>query len=316
MFDKIIAFFMAIIAFFASLFGINTNSSKVYTYRDLSYGSDKNQAVDLFIPKTASDNMGLFVDIHGGAWIGGDKSGDDKACENIAANYNYAAMTINYRMFGYPQEGQTVESIAADPNSLDMEDMIDDITAAINVAVAKAAENGSKITNACLVGYSAGGHLAMIYAYKYRAQSPVNIAFCVSYVGPADLTDSKFCINTPEGGIGDETALYLASRLSHTYVTEENFGDAGIQAALQSVSPLYYADKAVPTIMAYGMKDVLVPFEGSQRLDAKLTEYGVRHDYFVYPNSGHGLDNETDANTMGDSVYTALARYAKDYFGY
>lgn len=316
MWDKLVAFFMAIIAFFASLFGINTNSSKVNAFKDLKYGNDANQAIDLYLPKTASSNLGLFVYIHGGAWVSGDKSSDASSCEQVTANFGYATASINYRMFTYPAAGETAESITANPESLDMEDMMDDITRAIALAVDKAAENGSRITSACLIGYSAGAHLAMMYAYNYRAQSPVDIKFCVSYVGPADLTNEDFCFNTPEGGVGDENAQYLVSRLSHTYVNGDNFHNADTQAALSSISPISFADNAVPTIMLYGAKDLLVPFAGSQRLDAKLTEYGVKHDYFIYPNSGHGLENKADQQAVNDEFYNTFVQYAKDAFGY
>lgn len=315
MWEKIVAFFMAIIAFFASLFGVDTGKSTEFL--DLSYGSGEQQKLDLYLPENGGDNVGLYVMIHGGGWVSGSKEGDRGTCRDIAKNFGYAAMTINYRMFNYPAQGETVEGIIADPVSLDMEDMMDDITAALSCAVSKAAENGCRITNACLVGGSAGGHLSMMYAYKYKAASPVNIAFCVSYSGPADLADPAFCVNTPDGGMGDPVAQYLVSRLSHTYVTAENIGDPAVVTALQAVSPLYQVTPAtVPTIICHGIQDRLVPYSGARRLDARLTECGVRHDFFTYPNSGHDLNNQADIDAIGDSLYLALISYCKDYFGY
>ena len=76
MFEKIMAFFMAIINFFMSMFGLGQTDSQQYncqTFFDLSYGTHERQVVDLFVPENASGDLGLVLLIHGGAWIAGDK---------------------------------------------------------------------------------------------------------------------------------------------------------------------------------------------------------------------------------------------------
>lgn len=321
MWEKIVSFFMAIFAFLSSLFGIGGGIGDIFTkskeFTNLSYGTSEQQVMDLYLPKEDKSGAGLFVFIHGGAWMSGSKDSEVSACKEIARNYGYAAMTMSYRLFDYPTNTADLEAKIADPNSLDALDMMNDITEALKVAVNKASANGCKISKIALVGYSAGAHLAMLYSYAYKSNAPKDIAFCVSYVGPADLTDPAFCINTPVEGLGDFTAQYLASRLSHKLVTAANFNDTSTQTALKAVSPLYQVKAgSVPTILVYGAQDILVPIAGSRALDAKLTQLGIKHEYIVYQNSGHDLENAADKAANDNNVYTSLLNYAKEYFGY
>lgn len=80
MFDKIIAFFMAIINFFMNLFGLGAIGGEKFncqTFFDMPYGTHERQVVDLCIPNDASGDLGMVLFIHGGAWIGGDKESYD-----------------------------------------------------------------------------------------------------------------------------------------------------------------------------------------------------------------------------------------------
>ena len=72
MWEKIVAFFMAIIAFFANLFGFGGNS-KSHEYRNLSYGDHERQVLDLNIPKENDGEIGLILFIHGGSFNSGAK---------------------------------------------------------------------------------------------------------------------------------------------------------------------------------------------------------------------------------------------------
>ena len=85
--------------------------------------------------------------------------------------------------------------------------------------------------------------------------------------------------------------LSLLSELSGTTVTNENIETAAVQNALKAVSPVTYVTPiSVPTLMAYGAKDDIVPIEIAHSLDNALNKAGVKHDLFMFPNSGHNLD--------------------------
>ena len=80
MWEKIVAFFMSIIAFFSSLFGFGgTDANTDYVFKNLSYGSHKRQVLDLRIPENSDGEVGLVLIIHGGGWISRDKEGTEAA---------------------------------------------------------------------------------------------------------------------------------------------------------------------------------------------------------------------------------------------
>lgn len=294
MFQKIISFIMSIIAFIMQLFGIGGSSkSEIKTFRDLSYGTDSAQVMDLFLPADNSASTGLIVYIHGGAWISGDKETNAETAESNAEDLGLAAASINYRLLG---------------TGFDCDDMMDDITLAIGKAKETAEENGIKLTKVTLSGYSAGAHLALLYSYKYADVSPLPVACCIDCVGPADIADPAFYVNND---MGDELIYQIMGALAGVDLTPENFYDEDIQAALKAVSPVNFVTEAsVPTLMIYGEVDTTVPYSNALSLDAALTAAGVTHDFFSCPNSGHSLENDDDVKQQYNAK---LYEYADNY---
>ena len=143
MWNRIISFFLSIIAFFAGLFGIDSlMEKKSYEYRDLSYGSyGERNLLDLNIPKENDGEIGLVLFIHGGGWIGGDKSIYEAGIEAASEKYGFAAAAINYRYIS---------------EDVDMYDILDDIEAALALIKEKGKENGVDINKVLLTGGSAG----------------------------------------------------------------------------------------------------------------------------------------------------------------
>ncbi|MCD7827949.1 MAG: alpha/beta hydrolase [Clostridiales bacterium] len=293
MLEKIIAFFMAIIAFFMQLFGISSNSGNTYTeYNDVAYGTDAAQVMDICLPDDASGEVGLVVFIHGGAWVEGDKSSYMESAE-YSATLGYAAATINYRML---YEGY------------DCNDIMEDVTSALCKIQEYAENDGITIGKVAFGGASAGGHIALLYSYKYASESPFPVAFCFSYSGPTDLTDPEFLLNS---SLGLETTLDIAGRLAGVALTEDNINDEDIQAALKAVSPVsYVTESSVPTLMCHGSVDTMVPYSNAVTLDAALTAAGVTHDFYTYPNSGHSLADDPD---VSEEVNDKLMEYVAAY---
>lgn len=292
--DKIIAFFMAIISFFMNLFGITPVKYDKYT--NLSYGSDKNQVLDLYLPKEDKDDVALMLYIHGGSWTGGDKSSYNDFCKNTTGTYGYASATMNYRLL-------------TSNGNVTYKDMLDDIDSAINYIVDTAAEKGTEITQIGVAGASAGGHLALLYSYTRYNQSRLPIKFCVSKVGPTNFTDPAFFAENMDNSF-DRYALISA--LIGKTVTADNFNS--MKASLSAASPVYYVTSDVPpTLMAYGQKDTLVPFSNGTELHMALKKAGVPCDFYDFPNSGHDL---MDDSSVSDAYIGAIVDYAKTYFGY
>ncbi len=291
MWESIVAFFMSIIAFFASLFGLNTQS-KSYEFRNLAYGDHERQVLDLNIPKDSDGEIGLVLFIHGGAWIAGDKEGYKNGVKSAAETYGFAGASINYR---YISEDVSIH------------DVLDDIELALKCIKQKGEENGVNITKVLLTGDSAGGHLSLLYAYSRAEGSAIAPVAVVSNSGPTDFTDENFYKNN---AIGDEEYISLL----FSYASGKRFLYADrltAKSALQSVSPLFYVNEnTVPTVINHGMKDSIVPYSNAVSLDAALTQYGVTHVFNAYPNSDHDLGSDETNKEIANDL---LIEYCNTY---
>lgn len=295
MWEKIVAFFMSIIAFFSSLFGFGaTDANTDYVFKNLSYGSHERQVLDLRLPENSDGEVGLVLMIHGGAWIGGDKEGYATGIKTACEELGYAAAAINYR---YLSEDVTLHDIA------------DDIESALRVIKEKGAAVGIDINKVLLTGDSAGAHLSMFYAYSRCDTAPIKPAAVVSNCGPTDLSDENFYINNSLGNeetIADLFSLCIGRDFSYAQ-------RASYKEELEAVSPLYYVNaQTVPTVINHGMKDSIVPFSNAQALVAKFEEYGVKYDFNAYPNSDHDLGSDSENKSIANDL---LISYIKTYLG-
>lgn len=302
MLEKIIAFIMAVISFFSALF---TGGSKTINVLDVSYGSHSQQSFDLYLPKKPADERCancIVIYIHGGAWTGGDKSDAKGSCEGLAEGGYAAAATLNYRL------------LTENNNSVDYNDMLDDIDAALARIKEISAEKGYSIDRAALIGYSAGAHLAMLYAYSRAETAPLDIRFVNSAVGPADFTDEAFYTGETQADIDWKykiTSLLIGLDYPTVKLSADNLSFYYEQ--LLAASPInYITASAAPSLLNYGSKDILVPVSNAERLVKKLTDAGAPFDYVNFPNSGHGLDSEFDEQAQkeaGDLIW----QYYTDY---
>lgn len=287
MFDKIIAFFVAIINFFLGLFGLGQIGGQEFdcqTFLDMSYGTHERQVVDLCIPDDASGDLGLVLFIHGGAWIAGDKESYWGGMNYGASELGIATASLNYRYIS---------------EEVDLLDVLDDIDAALAKIKEKGAQAGVNINKVLLTGDSAGGHLSLLYAYARKNTAPVTPVAVISNSGPTDLYDDNFYHNN---ALGDEAAICdLMSKACGQRFTYAAKDEA--RNALYSVSPVAYVSAdCVPTVINHGNADTIVPFSNAQTLDALLTQYGVEHVLNVYEGADHDLGKDDAAKDRADEL--------------
>lgn len=265
-------------------------------FMDLAYGSGKSQKLDILLPQkleNMEEDVPFFLFIHGGSWTSGDKT-DIYLLSNMLDLYGYAAVSINYRLLG---EG------------VNYLDMLNDITAAVSYIKKAAPAFKLKTDKMGMIGLSAGGHLALLYAFKSGETSKIPVSLLVSLVGPADFTDSAFY----EAGVLSLTEkLSLMSALLGTAVGEDTVTSKNYPDALYDASPITHVKKNFPaTVLAYGGKDWLVPPSNGQRLyDALRAHNSKKVRLVIYPNSGHELDKDADKQV---ETLTYLLGFAKDY---
>lgn len=270
---------------------VDVNQKAFY---NLPYGESDMQKLDIFLPvkvKDLSKAIPVFVLIHGGGWAAGDKSDFYYFAEAINPN-GYAAITINYRLTG---------------SGAKYLDMLDDIGAALTYIKEYGAQYKLKTDKIALAGSSAGGHLALLYSYKMRTLSPIPISMVISMVGPTDFTDPAYY---EEDKLTDR--LNIMEALTGIRATEEEIRTNNLPAAYKDASPLTHVDNQFPpTLLAYGMKDELVPYTNATRLYNKLQSYNRPYSNYLvtFVNSGHGLDNDADKLEESMSVLAQAATF-------
>lgn len=293
MLAKISAFIMSVIAFITSIFSFGFGiSAKNIVYSNLAYGNGEREVLDLVIPKKAIGETNLILFIHGGAWIEGDKKTYRDTLTSVADNYGLCAAAINYTYIS---------------EKTDINNIMDEVTEALQTIKAKGKENGISINKVILTGSSAGAHLSLLYGYSRADKAPIKPVAVVSLCGPTDLSAVDDYLKS---NIGSQE--YICTLLSYACgckFTVDTIDDA--VPCLEKVSPIsYVSSSTIPTVIAHGKKDMTVPFSQAEALDKKLTEAGVEHEFVAYPNSDHILSSDPDSN---DEVYAFFYEYAMKY---
>ena len=250
--------------------------SDYHEYKNLSYGDEKRQKLDLYIPKENDGEVGLVLYIHGGGWVYGDKKTYDKDIEKLTEKSKYAAATMNYRYLDA---------------STDINDILDDIDLALKCIKEKALKKDVIINKVLLTGHSAGGHLSMLYGFSRVDTAPIKPAAVVSYCGPTYFLDTDFYVDSDLGDTPFITDLM-------SYACGKKFTFDTIDSAkeeLLKISPLTYVNEnTVPTVINQGVLDTVVPYGQALMLQEKFEEYGVEYVLNSYPNSNHNLKDDAD----------------------
>ncbi len=234
-----------------------------YNLQNISYGTDNQQKMDIYLPANRNSSTKVFVLIHGGGWSGGDKADFTGLMNSLKTYYpSHAIININYRLAS--------QSSPAYPKQ------IDDIQAALNEISLPKYNVSSQFF---LFGASAGGHLSLLYAYGFDPNHTVK-GIC-NTVGPSDLTDPNY-LNNP---------LYAS-----VYPTLISGGTQN-QAGIEAVSPaLRVTAASPPTISFYGELDPLVPTSQMSRLHDALTANNVYNQATMYQGAAHGNWNTQQSN--------------------
>ena len=127
------------------------------------------------------DYNGIFLWIHGGAWISGNKESMDIYCKliseqgYISATFDYTLLKSHFKEFNIFKN-------------------IDEITSCIKAIKNKLINLGFNENKLYLAigGYSAGAHLSLLYSYLNSKIDIIPIKFIVNFVGPIGLYPKYF----------------------------------------------------------------------------------------------------------------------------
>ena len=282
---------------FHGKYTVDWNDSVGTIYTDIPYGDGEANKFDLYVPAdNTRDSYGLVVYLHAGGFTSGDKSGDEAILKWLCSK-GYVTAGINYTLF-------TEENPTASVYSQTL-----DIKNAMPYVVAEAEKLGYKLDSMAIAGGSAGGTLALVYAYRDANTSPIPVKFVFEMVGPASFHHEDW---TNYGlDQSPEAAATLFSAMSGIMISPEMITSGEYLEIVKPISAdRWVNENSVPALIAYGKHDKICPYLSAQPLIAALEEYNTPYDYFEFPHSGHGLQNDTKLHgEYMDKVEEYLARY-------
>ena len=165
--------------------GDNYNESMGEINNGKDYEKNDRNIYDLYIPQYALDRKnetnGIILWIHGGAWKNHAKEEMENFCK-LYSQQGYISATVGYTLlFGKHKDFNIFK-------------MLDEITACIKAIKNKLIEKGFSKDKLLLVigGYSAGGHLALLYSYLIKKVDIIPIKLIINFVGPIGLYPKYF----------------------------------------------------------------------------------------------------------------------------
>ena len=251
-------------------------------YSDISYGDKESNKFDMYVPKDSSkENYGLVIYLHAGGFTSGDKS-EDKDTLAWLCSKGYVSVGINY-------------TLRTEENDASVLTQSNEIKQAIPVVIEEAKKKGYNIDSIAMSGGSAGGTLAMLYAYRDKDEAPVPVKLMFEMVGPSSFYVEDWGIYglDQDTDKSREAAAELFGTMAGVQLTKEQIEDESYQEAMKPISAYLYIDKnTVPSLLLYGTEDKIQPYKGVKHLEEALKSNNVDYKLFVASHSGHGVQND------------------------
>ena len=294
--QTLLAFILSIGLMFNTMFGLLSEKYKVY--ENIRYGDAERDLVTIYVPYSAAgrEYNGVILYIHGGSWTGGEKEDMAPHCKKLAMK-GYVTATMSYSLCSN-----------GEMNGVTVWTMLDEISACIAAIKDFSDEHELNITKLATSGYSAGGHISMLYSYSRPQDAAIELAFTANRVGPSDMTTEAW----------GSMSYGLTSMLTGTEITDEMKENGEAEQLSKEISPVYYVNEnTMPSVFCYAGNDPLVT-KGNRESMVKVFEEtfgenGNNYEYIYYPLSGHGLLlDPISENQYDEAVY----KYCETYFGY
>ncbi len=259
-----------------SVFPFLLRDRRVERIKNLEYGPlGRRNRLDVYRPRQHSAHARpapVLLQIHGGAWIIGDKSQQGLPLMLHLAAEGWVCVAINYRL---------------SPRATWPEHLVD-CKRALAWVREHIAEYGGDPDLVCVTGGSAGGHLATMVALtanepQYQPgfeAADTSVSACVPFYGIYDF------VGLFEGRDSDDRATRLLARWVMKSTPDEN------RAAFEDASPINHvrAD-APPFFVIHGTNDNLAPLDQARRFVERLRH--VSQEPVLYaevPGASHAFD--------------------------
>jgi acetyl esterase/lipase len=261
--------------------------ARVDRVRDIAYGeAGKRNHLDVYRPADHPTGCPTLLQVHGGAWVIGDKNQQGRPLMLEMARRGWVCFAPNYRL---------------SPRAT-FPDHLVDVKRAIAWVREHGAEYGADPGFLVLTGGSAGGHLVALAALtqndpEYQPgfeDADTRVQGCVPYYGVYDL----------EGETGTK-----AHRVRHDRLMTKLVLKTREEEAYRKASPLARVNaEAPPFLVIHGRNDTLVPVQEARLLVERLravTSNPVL--YLELPGTQHAFD--VFPSVRSDAVVRAVARF-------
>lgn len=198
---------------------------------NISYGPYDRNYLDAYLPAEIDSNTPVIICIHPGAWMSGDKSILKTLVERLKNSENIV-FNINHRFVS--------DSIHID----DLETDLDRVASCIDSILGNRKKNP-----VYLLGTSSGGHLALYYGQKNKAN--LNYKGIIAFAAPNNLLDSNWRNLIDTTPIKQATEWLVGSQYDDTSKNSH-------QKFIES-SP-YFHSFSIPIYLFHGDQDPVVPF--------------------------------------------------------
>lgn len=235
-------------------------------HREVVFGQHGGRDLRLDVYAPDGPARAIIVMVHGGGWRGGSREGI-ATYGHVFARLGFIAVAGEYRLL----------TEAPWPAQLE------DVHAATLWAADHAEEIGLPAGRLVLLGFSAGGHLALLAADDLKER----VAAVIALFPPVELV-----VGAPDPG--QTSAVKLLE-------------DSTSEAAARSASPLHRAGPGFPpTFLIHGAEDRVVPHVTSQRMFDALQAAGVKAELHIYAGHTHEF---ADAPYMMELVAAEVANF-------
>lgn len=257
----------------------SAHRDKIQFIDDLTYSAqtDRDHGFDLYLPKHGAQPFPVAIFIHGGYW------------RNQSRSY-YRSFTGLYENFGLALASRGVATAVIDYRTYpkgSIEDQYSDIAAAVQWIREHAAEYGGDAKRLCLVGHSAGGHLALMHAW--RQAFDVRCAVALSPI----LDISHMRHSNDEAFNGDiSLPVFGSGARDHAH------------------SPVRYVNPSVPpTLLLFGAADLRYLLEQADSFRTRLAAENLRSvQISIVPKLDHS-DMVLAVNGREDPLSDTIANF-------
>ena len=246
-------------------------------------GGGRDLKCDIYTPPGEVTNAPSVLLIHGGGWIGGDRS-QLKGYGVLLGRIGYVCVSTEYRLSG--------ESI--------WPAQIEDVKACLRWMRTHAEKLGIDPAKIAVSGNSAGGHLSLMMAttanmpeFEGAGGNPgvdTSVAACIAFYPPTTFADNPADLaNAVKALMGKDPSA----------------------EAMRGVSPLTHAKPGLPPVMLiHGNNDTVVSAKDSFKMYDALTKADVPVELHMFAEAPHAFDaHSAPGRLCAETMALFLDRY-------